>query len=63
MNDRCRHTVHLTDQRGQRCVSRMDETVGNRVRVVCRVCGKFCGYRPSKRERRTVDRGREARAD
>ena len=63
MNEQCDHTLHLTDQHGNPCGSWVDEQVGSRVRVVCRVCGRFYGYRPSKRDRRAADRDRKTRGD
>jgi hypothetical protein len=41
----CDHTLHLADKAGQRQGTWIDEPVGNRVRVICRVCGRFYGYR------------------
>jgi hypothetical protein len=41
----CFHTLHLIDEHGTPCGSWIDEPDGNHIRVVCRVCGKFYGYR------------------
>src|SRR5437667_113694 len=40
----CHHTLHLTDQSGQRHGTWINERVGNRVRAICRLCGRFYGY-------------------
>ena len=42
----CNHTLYLADADGRPQGSWVDQRVGNLVRVVCGVCGKFYGYRP-----------------
>jgi hypothetical protein len=59
MNQECDHTPYLTDQYGRPCGSWVDEQVGNRVRVVCGVCGKFYGYRRTNHDRYPADRRRD----
>ncbi len=43
----CEHTLHLTNVAGQPIGSWVDEKVGDLIRVVCRGCGRFYGYRRS----------------
>jgi hypothetical protein len=41
----CNHTLHLTDKAGKPQGTWIEERIEKRVRVICRVCGRFYGYR------------------
>lgn len=47
---RCDHTLHLKDSAGKPLGSWVEQRTASGIRVVCRYCQKFYGYRTTRRK-------------
>ncbi len=64
-NEHCDHTLYATDDRGRLLGSWMKKKKGRQVRIVCAVCGRFFGYRETRKRghaRRTSSRDDETQS-
>ena len=51
MNEHCDHQKDLYGCLGQLLGSWVEEKACDRVRIICRHCGKFYGYKPTRKEK------------